>query len=422
MITRTTWLQLLGFALVALIGVTFVGFRYAGFADLFGSSTYPVRMEMTDSGGIFTGADVTYRGVSVGSVGPLRLTAQGVDITLDIRKSAPPVPTDVDAQIRNLSAIGEQFVDLIPARDAGPFLEANSVIPTARVQTPVPIQELIRSVDSLAASVPQDSLRTVVDELGLAFDGTAQPLQKIIDTTDAFTADAVVALPQTLQLIRDGRTVLTTQNDVSGSFKNISRDLKLVAEQLAKSDPDIRRLFETGPAAGYELSKLLRDSGDDLGRLIANLLTISRIQENRQPGLRQLLVVYPALAAAIPTLTPEYDDNIPDNGTAHLGLVLTQEGNPPPCKLGYEDTVHRPGTDVTNVKVNKRAFCAEPPGSPTDVRGAQNIPGAATPKAAGFQDEDVISPGVPASGPTGLVAPLGSEPPLGSPAEILLAG
>ena len=33
-----------------------------GSATLFGTTTYPVRMQLADSGGIFTGADVTYRG------------------------------------------------------------------------------------------------------------------------------------------------------------------------------------------------------------------------------------------------------------------------------------------------------------------------------------------------------------------------
>lgn len=409
MITRTTWLQLIGFALVALVGVGYVGFRYAGFADIVGSSTYPVRVQMTESGGIFPDADVTYRGVSVGRVGPMRLTDSGVEVTLDINRSAPPIPADVDAHVRNLSAIGEQFVDLVPAVDAAPYLAAGSTIPASRVSVPVPIQDLITSFDGLARSVPQDSLRTVVDELGTAFDGTARPLQKIIDTTDAFTAEAERALPQTLQLIRDGRTVLVTQNDLAGSFRGISADLKLLAEQLERSDPDIRRLFETGPAAGYELSKLLRGSGDDLGRLISNLLTVSRIQQPRQAGLRQILVTYPVVAASLATIVP-YD------GTAHLGLVLNAD-DPPPCQKGYEDTERRPGADVTDIPANKKAYCAEPPGSPTDVRGAQNVPGAATPKAAGFQ-HDSADP-VPAAHQLG--APLGSEAPMGSPAEILTA-
>lgn len=416
MITRTTWLQLVGFALVAVVGVTYVGFRYAGFEYLLGTATYPVRVEMRDPGGVFTDADVTYRGVGVGRVGPLRLTADGLEMTLDIDSDAPPIPADTDVVVRNLSAIGEQFVDLVPRTDTGPYLDSGSVVPADRVQVPVPIQQLIGSVDALARSVPQESLRIVVDELGTAFDGTAQPLQKILDTTDDFTAAARDALPQTLTLLDDGRTVLATRNELAPQFRDIARDLALVAGQLEESDPDIRRLLETGPAAGYELSTLLRDSGDDLGRLIANLLTISRVAEPRQDDIRQILATYPGLASGIPTLAP-------GDGTAHLGVVLNL-ADPPACTAGYEGTVHRNPTDVSDVPVNRKAYCAEPPGSPVTVRGAQNVPGAATPMVASDTAPTSGANAQLARGPAAapLGAPLGSEPPMGSPAEILTAG
>ena len=59
---------------------------------LLGATTYPVHVQLADSGGIFTGADVTYRGVSVGRVGPLTLTATGVDVQLDIDRERAADP------------------------------------------------------------------------------------------------------------------------------------------------------------------------------------------------------------------------------------------------------------------------------------------------------------------------------------------
>ncbi|OLT11472.1 hypothetical protein BJF78_04700 [Pseudonocardia sp. CNS-139] len=56
MTTRVVRLQLLAFVLVTVLGVGYVGFRYAGFGDVFGTTTYPVRLELAESGGIFTGA------------------------------------------------------------------------------------------------------------------------------------------------------------------------------------------------------------------------------------------------------------------------------------------------------------------------------------------------------------------------------
>lgn len=408
MITRTVKWQLAAFLAITLIGVGYTGFRYAGFGAVFGSTTYPVTMQLADSGGIFTGADVTYRGVSVGRVGPLKLTPQGVDVQLNINRSAPAIPANTAAAVRDLSAIGEQYVDLQPAADGGPELQAGSVIPVARTSIPTPVEDLVVNLDDFVRSVPLDSLRTVVDQLGAAFANTAQPLQKLLDTTNAFTTDAVQALPQTLTLIHDGRTVLTTQNDVSGSFKSFSRDLALLAAQLKTSDPDIRRLLVTGPQAADQISGLLRDSGSGLGQVVANLLTVSRVAEPRQAGLRQLLVTYPGLSSSAYSA-------VPGDGTAHLGLVINLF-DPPVCAQGYQGTQRRPGSEVSDVPANANAYCAEPPGSPTDVRGAQNVPRAATPKPPAGAP---VGPTGPTPAGTAPDSP-SSAPPLSSPAQILL--
>lgn len=406
MITRATKIQLVAFLLLTVIGVGYTGFRYAGFGDVVGTTTYPVTMQLADSGGIFTGADVTYRGVSVGRVGPLTLTPQGVDARLDIERSAPDIPVDVDAAVRNLSAIGEQYVDLQPASDGGASLQDGSVIPVDRTSTPVPVEELVVGVDDLARSVPLQSLQTVVSELGTAFDGTAGPLQRILATTDAFSEDAVEALPQTLDLLRDGRTVLTTQNEVSGSFQNFSADLALLAEQLKTSDPDLRRLLETAPEASEQITGLLRESGPGLSTLISDLLTVARVAEPRQSGLRQLLVTYPAFASVAYTVAP-------GDGTAHLGLAVNIF-DPYPCTQGYEGTQRRSGIEIEDTPANADAYCAEPPGSPISARGAQNVPRAETPMPPANAPV-----GPPSGGVFAGAAPVGSQTPLSSPAQIL---
>lgn len=406
MITRRTRLQLLALLLVTVLGVGYAAIRYADAGRIFGATSYPVTLRLPDSGGIFTGADVTYRGVSVGRVGALTMTADGVDVRLDIDRSAPPIPADLHAAVRNLSAIGEQYVDLAPDSDGGRTLSAGTVIPAARASVPVPVEDLVVSLDDFVRSVPLGSLRTVVDELGTAFTGTAQPLQQLLDTTHDFTAAATEALPQTTALIHDGRTVLSTQNDVAGQFADFSRNLALLADQLETSDPDLRRLIEAAPGAAEEVSALLEESGSGLGEVIANLLTVSRVAEPRQDGIRQLLVTYPGVVSSSYTV-------VPGDGTAHLGLVVNLF-DPAVCAAGYEDTPRRPGSDVSEVPVNGDAHCAEPEGSPSTVRGAQNVPDAETP-------QDRVAEPVGVSRPL----PAGSDPdpnrvPLGTPAQILL--
>ncbi|MGH3548256.1 MAG: MCE family protein [Pseudonocardiaceae bacterium] len=372
MISRTVRLQLMAFVVVTVLGVGYVSIRYLDAGALLGAGPYPVTLQLTDSGGIFTGADVSYRGVTVGRVGPLRLTSRGVDAQLEIRPDAAPIPADLDAAVTNLSLIGEQFVDLRPRRADGPTLAAGSVIPASRVSTPVPVGELIANLDDFVRSVPLDSLRTVVDELGTGFAGTGPQLQTLLDGTDAVTRDAITALPQTLTLIRDGRVVLQTQNEQSSAIISFSRDLALLAAQLRSSDPDIRRLITTAPQFATQTSGLLQDSGGQIGRLLADLLTVSRVALPRQAALRQLLATYPVVTAATDSSV------LPDDGFVHLGLVLNVF-DPYTCVRGYQDTIRRSGTDTAPIPVNRGAYCAEPRGSPTDVRGTQNVPRAGVP-------------------------------------------
>jgi phospholipid/cholesterol/gamma-HCH transport system substrate-binding protein len=397
MISRTVRLQLLGFVVVTVLGVGYVSVRYLDAAALLGAGPYPVTLQLTDFGGIFTGADVTYRGVSVGRVGPLRLTSQGVDAQLEIKSDAPPIPADLDAVVANLSVIGEQFVDLRPVRADGPMLAAGSVIPASRVSTPVAVADLIANLDNFVRSVPLDSLRTDVNELGTGFTGTGPELQTLLDSTDAFTRDALAALPQTLTLIRDGRVVLQTQNEQSSAITSFSRDLALLAAQLRSSDPDIRRLIRTAPQLATQTSGLIQDSGNQIGHLLADLLTVSRVALPRQAALRQLLSVYPVVTATTDSSV------VPDDGFAHLGLVLNFFA-PYACVRGYEGTTRRPGTDTAPTPANRDAFCAEPLGSPTDVRGAQNVPRAGVPAqivagGSGQPASPMVRPGRPPSAP-----------------------
>lgn len=407
MITRTARIQLLGLLLVTVLGVGYVGFRYAGFGSLLGATTYPVHMQLADSGGIFTGADVTYRGVSVGRVGPLTLTGSGVDVQLDIDRSAPAIPSDVDAAVRNLSAIGEQYVDLAPAGGGGADLRSGATIPLARTTTPVGVEDLVTNLDTFVKSVPLDALRTVVAQLGTAFADSAQPLQQLLDTTSAFTQAAQDALPQTVALLHDGRTVLTTQNATAGQFADFSRSLAQLAAQLKSSDPDIRRLVHTGPQAADQISGLLDESGSGLGDVLANLLTVSRILQPRQSNLDQILVAYPGISSVAPTV-------VPGDGTAHLGLALNIF-DPLPCTKGYEATPRRAGNQVADTPVNAQAYCAEPTGTPIDVRGAQNVPRVGGPGAGAGHRNTSEHPV-----PTTTVTLQSSVLPLSSPVQILL--
>ncbi|RKT85026.1 phospholipid/cholesterol/gamma-HCH transport system substrate-binding protein [Saccharopolyspora antimicrobica] len=366
MLTRRVRLQIVAFVAIALVGVSFAGARYAGLDRLFGPRGYVVTLKLADTGGVFENAEVTYRGVPVGRVGTIELTSTGVNVPLDIESSAPRIPDDVAAVVTNRSAVGEQYVDLQPKRDDGPFLDHGSVITQESATTPLPVETLMTNLDGLANSVPEDSLRTVVSELGTAFRDNGGHLQTIVDTSREFITAAQEHLPQTTKLLDDGNTVLATQNEQGSAIKSFGRDLRLLSEQLERSDGDLRAVIEKAPPAAQQISGLIHEN-QQLTPLLANLTSTSQLIAKHVDGLEHAFVVYPAAVTVSRTV-------VPGDGTAHFGLVLNAF-DPLPCTAGYEKTERRNGIEMDPVPVNTDARCLEPPGSETSVRGAQNAPG-----------------------------------------------
>lgn len=364
-IGRSVVLRLIAFAVVSVLGVGYVAVRYGGLDQLLGSN-FTVHADFPDSGGIFTGAEVTYRGVRVGRVGALHLRDDGVRVDLVVDGGAPPIPASAAAVVANRSAVGEQYVDLQPPSGAGPYLLGGAVLPASRNRIPIPTETVLLNLDRVVRSVDRDHLSTVIDELGTAFTGRGPDLQRLLDAGDALLAALRAALPETLRLIQDGRVVLASQRASGSAIQAWARDLRLLTAQLRASDPDLRRLLANGPPAATELTALVRENRTDFGVLVANLLTTSEITVRRLPAVRQLLVTYPNVVAGGFTVAP-------GDGTAHFGLVINV-GDPPPCTAGYGGTARRAPTDTRPAPVNTGARCTEPAGSATGVRGAQNAP------------------------------------------------
>jgi phospholipid/cholesterol/gamma-HCH transport system substrate-binding protein len=379
MLLRKTKFQLVAFAIISIVALVYALIRFAGLGTVFGASGYTVKLELNESGGIFTNAEVTYRGFNIGRVGPLRLTQTGLEADLDIDPSAPQVPSNLAVVVANRSAVGEQYVDLQPKVDSGPYLAAGSVIPAAKTSTPVSTDQLLSDLDSLAASVPTDSLRTVVDESYDAFRGTGGDLQTLLDTARSFTTTAQQYLPQTVNLLNAGGQALDTQNHEAANFADFSKSLNELTGTLKNSDPQLRKLIGITPQVANQISQVITETGPGLGALVANLLTTANLTVTRLDGIEQGLVTYPALAAAGPSVAP-------GDGTAHLGLVLNLF-NPPACTKGYLPySQYRTGADLATRPADDNAYCAEPKGSPINVRGSQNAPYNGVPVAPSQQD------------------------------------
>ena len=65
----------------------------------------------------------------------------------------------------------------------------------------------------------------MVRELGLMFNDTGVPLQKLIDSGGRFIDEAAAHEDETVGLLENGLTVLRTQRDEGENIQSFSRDL-----------------------------------------------------------------------------------------------------------------------------------------------------------------------------------------------------
>jgi phospholipid/cholesterol/gamma-HCH transport system substrate-binding protein len=229
------------------------------------------------------------------------------------------------AVVANKSAIGEQFVDLQPRSQAGPYLAAGSAIPVGNTRIPIDTTTLLVDVDQLVRSVDTDNLRTVVNELGRAFQGTGPDLARILDTSSAFIQEADENIDVTRALIRNSDSVLQTQIDKRGQLATFSKNLALLSDTLVDADPDLRRLLDKGGQSAATVRKVVDENSADLGNAVRDLIVANKPLAQNVLGLQSIFILYPyLLEGSFSVVDPEVKGG-KETGeyNATFGLVLT---------------------------------------------------------------------------------------------------
>ncbi|MFD0685652.1 MCE family protein [Actinomadura fibrosa] len=392
---RGVIIQLIAFAVITVVGVAIVSVNYIGLGRGILGKQYTAYVDLTDSGGVFTNAEVTYRGVPVGRVGPIQLTDQGIKVKLLLDRGKR-IPRDgTSAIVANRSAVGEQYIDLQPTKRTGPYLDQGPAytIPKERTKLPVSTAELLRNVDSLVGSVNTKDLGTIVDELDKAFSGSASDLQSILDDTDRLLKTADEAYPDTKQLLDNSVTVLDTQRAEGANIQGFARNLNELTTSIRNDDKALRSTIDNTPGAADEAHKAINQLAPTLPVLLANLTTTGQIISSRQAGLRSLFILYPVTVAGAFTVTP-------GDGTQHLGLDLNIN-SPAACTKGYESVPHRWPQDTSKRTPKLNVGCKDAKDSGTAVRGARNFPRDAITPYPKVPAGATAGAGFPAGGATG---------------------
>jgi phospholipid/cholesterol/gamma-HCH transport system substrate-binding protein len=385
-LTRRTIITLTVFAVISLIAAGLVGVYYAHLpATYLGIGRYSVNLQLDRAGELYRAANVTYRGVEVGKVKEVHLTDNGAEAVLSINSDVH-IPADLTAHVDSASAIGEQYVDLVPRSGKGPLLKNGDVIPQDRTTIPRNINSLLAAANRGLNAIPRENLKTVVNESYIAFGGLGQELSRLFGGGSKLAIDSRKNLDSILTLIDQSKPILDSQTDSSNSIQAWAAHLASITTSLRNIEQNERSTIGQGGAisgvlqSGSPFFLALRDVIDrlqpTLPTVLDNLVPVGDVLLTYRDNVEALLTELPQVVADSGAIQLQDKDlKGPYRG---LGLSFNLNLNwPPPCTTGFfpvqeqrspvfEDTPPRPPGLV---------YCRIPQDSPFNaIRGARNYP------------------------------------------------
>ncbi|MDX1887772.1 MlaD family protein [Mycolicibacterium sp. 120270] len=373
---RRIWIQLAILAAVTVVSGSVMAFGFVNVPALLGIGRYNVTLALPSSGGLYPTSVVTYRGSEIGRVTSIDVTPDGVRAVLKLQSSTK-IPSDLSAAVHSRSAVGEQFVELSPrgeSDDSRPLRDGD-VIPVERTQVPPDIGGLLDATNRALQAIPQDNLKTVVDEADRAVAGLGPELSRIVDGSTSLARDAAENQDSITQLIDQSPPVLNSQVQTADSIATWADRMAAITGQVKAQDAAFADLLNIGGPALDEGTAVFDRVAPALPVVLANLVSLGEIAVTYRADIEQLLVLFPQGTAVMSAIVAANANTKQDYKGVYLDFNLNLN-LPPPCNTGFlpvrqqrspsdVDYPERPAGDL---------YCRVPQDSPLNVRGVRNIP------------------------------------------------
>jgi phospholipid/cholesterol/gamma-HCH transport system substrate-binding protein len=370
MIDRLTKIQLGIFALITVVTLIIMSIYYLRLPATLGIGTYGVTADFVAGGGLYKNGNVTYRGVAVGRVESVTLNPNGVTAGMRLN-SGTPIPSNVTATVKSVSAVGEQYIDLVPPNNStSTKLHNGSRIDRANTRIGQDVADLLKRAETLVNSLGDTRLKELLHETFIAANGSGPELARLIESARLLVDEANTNYPQVSQLIDQAGPFLQAQIRAGADIKSLSDGLARFTSEVHQADPQLRSTLEIAPGAADEASTAFSGIRPSFPALAASLANLGRVGVIYHKSIEQLLVVLPALFAAITTAA----GGAPQDEGAKLDFKLDLN-DPPPCAVGFlPPPLMRTPADETVRELPRDLYCKAAQNDPSTVRGARNYP------------------------------------------------
>ncbi len=402
MLTRFIKFQLVLFTILTILAIAVLGWYYLRVPSLVGIGQYKLYAELPRSGGLYATANVTYRGTQIGKVTAVEPTEDGARATMSI-DDRYKIPVDATANVHSVSAIGEQFLDLVSTGNPGQYLSDGQTITEATV--PSEVGPTLDATNRGLAVLPKEKIDSLLTETSKAVGGLGPALQRLVDGTTNLAQGFQENLPQVNDIITNSAPILDSQVRSGDAIEQWSRNLNTLAAQSAAEDQALRSGLQQAAPTLDAVNVVFSDVRESLPQTLANLEIVIDLLKRYHKGLEQTLVLWPQGATV-----GQAGTIFEGEGLLHFALSINQ---PPPCFTGFLPASQwRSPADTSMAPLPSGTYCKIPKDDQGNVvRGARNypcmdVPGkrAATPRECRSNEPYV---------------PLGTNPWYGDPNQIV---
>jgi phospholipid/cholesterol/gamma-HCH transport system substrate-binding protein len=304
---------------------------------------FEVTADFASSGGVFTNQEVTYRGVLIGKVGDLTLNEDGVDIQLLIDPEwENEIPTAVTARVQSKSAVGEQFVNLVPTGGVSDMLSDGDSIPRGQTELPVDFQKLLRTLDAVLGDVPPGKTRRLIQNLADGVGGRGDEIASILESLGTLSKAFASVAPEQQRLLdnatKTGSAFLDSKDEFVGAMK--AADDVLTA--LGDEPQELENLFIQNDRLARRGMALIEKHGDNIHAGIRALGNFVDFQLEEVDAIQDSLTYVPAFLHAIEDSSIYWES--PDGRKFYrirIGIVSDNQIDSWPCKYRLPNNYER---------------------------------------------------------------------------------
>jgi phospholipid/cholesterol/gamma-HCH transport system substrate-binding protein len=424
-LTRLIRIQLVLFSIVTVLALVFLGWYYLQLPTLAGVGQYTLHADLPASGGLYKTANVTYRGVTIGKVTDVEPTEKGARATMSIN-SRYKIPVDASANVHSVSAIGEQYLDLVPEGNGNQYLSDGQTITKGSV--PDEVGPALDSANRGLDVLPKEKIDSLLSEAAQSVGGLGPALQRLVDSTSAIASDFRDNLDPVNNIITHSAPILDSQAKSRDNIGQWAANLNVIGAQAAQQDAALRSGIQQAAPTADQLNSVFSGVQDSLPQTLANLEIVIDMLKRYHNGVEQALVYFPEEASQLEAGTIWPGEGIINFALGPLfagigaslllpGIIPPGAGTdlnlPPPCLTGFLPASEwRAPADTTAAPLPAGTYCKIPKDyQGLAVRGARNYP------CADFPGKRAASPRECRSDEP--YVPLGTNPWYGDPDQVL---